>query len=161
MRSPPRGIGLVLVLATTALGGIAVAGGRTSLKVVEGTVLEVGVQPGEGDLELVTVRLSAERPEPRELELLLAPRSVLEETGFTVRQGDRLKARVFTAGEGPASVHKVLNLTQSSMVRLRTLHKVPLWDGAGLWQGGPRPGGRAGHHRPKPGHHGGSGPPHR
>jgi hypothetical protein len=39
------------------------------------------------------------------------------------------KARVFIAGEGPASVHKVRNLSRNSMVRLRTLQKTPLWDG--------------------------------
>lgn len=160
MRSTSTSIGLVLLLAATTCSGIAVAGGHSSLAVVEGTVLEVGVQPGEGGLELVTVRLSTERSDSQELELLLAPQSVLEETGFTVQQGDRLKARIFTADAGPASVHKVLNLSQNSMVRLRTLRQIPLWDGAGMWQGGPGLGGQGGHHRPKPGHRAGSGPPH-
>lgn len=123
-----------------------------SLAVVEGTVLEVGSQPGEGGIELVTVRISTQRPEPHEIELLLAPQSVLEETGFTVQKGDRLKARVFIAEEGPASVHKVRNLSQNSMVRLRTLRQIPLWDGAGMWQGGgPGSGRHGGHHRPRHG----------
>lgn len=159
MRSSSTGIGLVLLLAATTCSGVAVAGGHSSLAVVEGTVLEVGIHPGEGGLELVTVRLSTERPDSQELELLLAPQSALEETGFTVQQGDRLKARIFTADEGPASVHKVQNLSQNSMVRLRTLRQIPLWDGAGMWQGGPGWGGHGGHHRPESGRQGGAGPP--
>lgn len=159
MRSTPSSIGLVLLLAAITSSAIALAKGHSSLAVVEGTVLEVGIQPGEGGLELVTVRLSNQRSDSSELELLLAPRSVLEETGFTVQKGDRLKARVFTATEGPAAVHKVLNLTQNSMVRLRTLRQIPLWNGAGMWQGGPGLGGHGGLHGPKHGQQGGSGPP--
>jgi len=159
MMRAPRSTWFVLLLTAATCSGVATAGGHSSLAVVEGTVLEVGKQPGEGGLELVTVRLSAERPDPHELELLLAPQSVLEDTGFTVQQGDRLKARIFTTDEGPAAVHKVLNLSQNSMVRLRTLRRIPLWDGSGMWQGGPGLGGQGGHHGPKHGQQGGSGPP--
>lgn len=159
MRSPPATGALVFILAA-AIGVSSVdAAKHSSLAVVEGTVLEVRIEPGEGGLDLVTVRLSTERRDSREVELLLAPQSVLEEIGFTVHKGDRIKARVFTVDEGPASVHKVLNQTQSSMVRLRTLRQTPLWNGAGMWQGGPGLGGRGGHHGPKHGKQVGSGPP--
>jgi hypothetical protein len=161
MRLTPASIGLVLLLAVVGGREIAMAGEHSSLAVVEGVVLEIGSQPGEGGLELVTVRLSAQRPESQEIELLLAPPSVLEETGFTVQQGDRLKARVFIADGGPALVHKVRNLSQNSMVRLRTLHQIPLWDGAGMWQGGRGGwGGHGGGHGQRHGQQEGSGPPH-
>ena len=160
MKATPLSIWLVSILVAALCSGVAVAGDRSSLTVVEGTVLEVGTHLGEGDLELVTVRIGADRPEAGEIELLLAPRAALEETGFTVQQGDRLKARVFIAHEGPATVHKVLNLSKNSMVRLRTLRQIPLWDGAGMWQGGPGLSGQGGHHGRKHGLQPGSGPPH-
>jgi len=160
MKFMPAIIGFASLLTAAGWCEIAAAGEHTSLAVVEGIVLEVGAQPGEGGLELVTVRLSREWPEPMEFELLLAPRSVLEETGFTVEQGDHLKARIFIGDEGPASVHKVRNLSRNSMVRLRTLRQTPLWDGAGMWQGGPAAGGRGGHQGPKHGRQHGTGPPH-
>lgn len=160
MTCATRNIALVSVFLGTTFSGIVAAGAQSSLGVVEGSVLEVGIQPGEGGLELVTVRLSTGQPEARELELLLAPQVVLEETGFTVQQGDRLKARIFTTAErGPAAVHKVRNLSQDLMVRLRTLRQIPLWDSAGRWQGGPGWGGHGRQLRQPPGHKGGPGPP--
>lgn len=159
MRSALAHIGLVLLVAATATSQTILARDHSALTVVEGTVLELGIQPGEGDLELVKVRLSTPEPDSHELELLLAPQSVLEEAGFTVQQGDRLKARVFTADEGPAMVHKVRNLSQNSMVRLRTLRQTPLWNGAGMWQGGFGHGAGGGHQGPMHGQPNGPRPP--
>ena len=93
-------------------------------------------KPGEGELAIVTVRLSAAAEDSRGWELLLAPRAALAEIGFEVEVGDQLKARIFPTAEGPAKVHKVLNLTRRRMVRMRTLSGIPLWDGKGVWQGG-------------------------
>lgn len=155
-----KSVGLFLLLVAITSRAAGAVGGHSALRVVEGTILEVGALPGEGGLELVTVRLSTQGPDSAELELLLAPRSVLEETGFSVQSGDHIKARVFTADEGPATVHKVRNMSQGSMLRLRTLRQIPLWDGAGRWQGGPRLGGGHGRHQgPKHGQPSGSGPP--
>lgn len=103
---------------------------------VEGRVLAMAETPGEGELAIVTVRLSAPADDARSWELLLAPRAALAEIGFEVQVGDRLKARIFPTTEGPAKVHKVLNLTRRKMVRMRTLSRIPLWDGSGAWQGG-------------------------
>jgi hypothetical protein len=158
-----RATGLFVLLAFLTCSGARAGGGLSALRVVEGTVLEIGILPGEGGLDLVAVRLASSTPGASDLELLLAPSSVLEETGFAIRSGDQLKARIFTDNDGPATVHKVKNLTQGSMVRLRTLRQVPLWDGVGQWQGGPglgAGGGASGLQGPRHGQHGGSGPPH-
>lgn len=103
---------------------------------VEGLVTSVAERPGEGALAIVTVRLAAPADGSRRWELLLAPRTALAEIGFEVEVGDHLKARIFPTAEGPAKVHKVLNLTRRTMVRIRTLSQIPLWDGSGAWQGG-------------------------
>jgi hypothetical protein len=104
---------------------------------VAGQVISIAETPGEGGLAVVTVRVSSSADASRVWELLLAPRSALSEIDFEVEEGDQLKARIFPAGEGPAKVHKVLNLTRRKMVRIRTLSQIPLWDGTGAWQGGP------------------------
>lgn len=149
-----------LLLGVVVCGGAGAAGGHSALRIVEGTILEVGSLPGEGELELVTVRLASAQSDSGELELLLAPRSALEESGFTVAAGDRLKARIFATDDGPAMVHKVRNLSQGSMVRLRTLRQIPLWDGAGRWQGAFGMGGAGRHQGPQHGQQPrGGGPP--
>jgi hypothetical protein len=102
---------------------------------VEGRVTSVAEGPGEGALPIVTVRLAAPARDSPSWELLLAPRSVLDEIGFEIEKDDHLKARVFPA-PGAVKVHKVLNLTRNKMVRLRALSRIPLWDGNGAWQGG-------------------------
>lgn len=104
---------------------------------VEGQVISVTETLGEGALDIVTVELTAPSDGSQTWELLLAPRLALAEIGFEVEVGDQLKARIFPTAEGPATVHKVLNLTRRKMVRIRTLFQVPLWDGSGAWQGGP------------------------
>mgnify|MGYP001828431473 CR=1 FL=1 len=151
----------MLTSATFTCAAAQAASPTSTLREVEGRVTEIGALRGEGDLELITVRLSKSGAEAMDLDLLLAPESVLVETGFTVEPGDRLKARIFTTEEGPATVHKVKNLTQGSMVRLRTLRQIPLWDNNGRWQGSPGiglgRGPRQGHQR---GAGGSGGPPH-
>jgi hypothetical protein len=131
-----------LLLAAVLLGAPAVevgadegqsSGRCESLTVLEGRVLALGEAPGEGGLPVVSARL-----EGSEKELLLAPAAVLAELDFELREGDVLRVRVLGAGEpGPAPVHRVLNLTRSRMIRLRTMQQTPLWDGAGHWQGSP------------------------
>lgn len=110
---------------------------RSSLLMVEGRVISVAERPGEGALAIVTARLEAPSDASRSWELLLAPRRALADIGFEVEAGDELKARVFPSPEGLVKVHKALNLTRRKMVRLRTLSQIPLWDGSGVWQGGP------------------------
>jgi hypothetical protein len=103
---------------------------------VEGQVSSVTERLGEGTLTTVAVRLATPSDDSRSWELLLAPRPALDEIGFEVEVGDHLKARIFPTADGPAKVHKVLNLTRRKMVRIRTLSQIPLWDGSGAWQGG-------------------------
>lgn len=121
---------------------------RSSLVTVEGTVLTVATAPAEGDLEVLSVTLAPNGSEGRALDLLLAPKATLDEVDFQVEQGDEIQARVFPAEDGPAKVHKVRNLTRHTMLRLRTLHRIPLWDGFGSWQGGPGRGPQHGHGGP-------------
>jgi hypothetical protein len=109
---------------------------RSSLLMVEGRVVSVIETPGEGGLAIVMVQLAPWSEDPRSWQLLLAPQSALADIGFAVEVGDQLKARVFPTAEGPAKVHKVLNLTRRNMVKMRTLSGIPLWDGSGAWQGG-------------------------
>lgn len=108
---------------------------RSSLLMVEGQVTAVTEAPGEGNLASVAVQLGASAGGRRTWNLLLAPPRALAEIGFEVAVGDHLKARIFPSNEGPARVHKVLNLTRRKMVRMRTLSQIPLWDGGGAWQG--------------------------
>ncbi len=138
-------------IACLALAGASPNSGiRSSLITVEGTVVTVASAPGEGDLEVLSVTLAPKGAEGKELNLLLAPKATLDEVDFQVEQGDRIQARIFPAEEGPAKVHKVRNLTRHTMLRLRTLHRIPLWDGVGAWQGGPGGGMKSGHGSQKP-----------
>lgn len=103
---------------------------------VEGRVISMEQKLGEGKLAIVTVQLAPPSDGSRSWELLLAPQAALADIGFEVEVGDELKARIFPTAQGPARVHKILNLTRRKMVRLRTLSRIPLWDGTGAWQGG-------------------------
>jgi hypothetical protein len=68
---------------------------------------------------------------------MLGPRSALDEAGFDVEPGDTLRVRVFTGDDGdPLAAQRVLNLTRRTMMRLRTLHRDPLWNTSGRWEGG-------------------------
>jgi hypothetical protein len=118
---------------------------RSSLVTVEGTVSGVASAPAEGDLEVLEVILSGGGSGEKELVLLLAPRATLQEVDFQIEQGDEIQARIFPTDQGPAKVHKIRNLTRNTMLRLRTLHRIPLWDGDGGWQGGPGRGPQHGH----------------
>jgi hypothetical protein len=123
--------------------------GRTLLLTVEGVVDAVETTSVGAGEPLTSVRLLVDDPEPRQLEVLLAPGSALHETGFEVEAGDRLRARIFLSDSDTVEAHKVRNLSRGTMVRLRTLRQVPLWDTAGRWQGGP---GRDHHGSGKSGH---------
>lgn len=123
---------------------------RSSLVTVEGTVLTVASAPAEGDLEVLEVILSGGGSGEKEQALLLAPRATLEEVDFQIEQGDEIQARIFPTDKGPAKVHKIRNLTRKTMLRLRTLHRIPLWDGVGGWQGGIGHGLKSGHGGQRP-----------
>lgn len=110
-------------------------GNSISMRTVEGEVVSTSHSQAEGDLEVVSVRLrSSTGPET---EILLAPEAVCDQIGLQVEPGDHLKARVFVSEEGPAIVQKIQNFTRGTMVRLRTLHRTPLWTSVGEWRGGP------------------------
>jgi len=112
--------------------------GRAALRTVEGAVGAVERLPAGSDGGMMAVRLQVEEGAgPRELEVLLAPERALSESGFEVAAGDRLRARVFLSDGGAVEAHKVMNLSRGTLVRLRTLRRVPLWDASGRWQGGP------------------------
>lgn len=110
---------------------------RSSLKTVEGEVLEVGRIAGEGGIEVVQVKMAPKGDLEHPLLILLAPAEAMASIGFTVEPGDQLKVKYFVGEEGNGKAHKVLNSSRGLMVRLRTLHQVPLWNNQGHWQGGP------------------------
>ena len=138
---------ILVCLVSLLLLGASKEDLRSSLVTIEGEVLEISQQPGEGGLEVLTATLrGGEDDEP--VALLLAPKATLDELGFEIAEGDRLMAKIFAAAEGPVKVHKVKNLSHNTLLRLRTLHEIPLWNSAGVWQGGPGQGsmgGRGGH----------------
>jgi len=148
----------VVCLAALLLVGASKEELRSSLVTVEGDVLTIDFRPGEGGLDLLTVTLRG-RDDGEPVALLLAPKSALDELGFEIDEGDRLKAKVFPSAEGPAKVHKVQNLSRNTILRLRTLHRIPLWNGTGGWQGGPGQGAMGGPGGRGPHHHGGNGGP--
>jgi hypothetical protein len=121
---------------------------REALRSVEGRVVALDSARGEGSLPLVAATLESEGATRETVRILLAPVATLEAIGFAIERGDRLRAKLFVAEQGPAPVHAVENVTRGTEARLRTLHRVPLWDGRGTWQGGPSSGhrhGRGGH----------------
>jgi len=116
----------------------------TSLRTVEGVVIAIETLTASSRVEpgMTAVRLRVDDPEPEEIDVLLAPEAALRQTGFEIEPGDRVRASIFLSGADRAEAHKVLNVSRNTMVRLRTLRGVPLWDRAGQWQGGPsRPAG--------------------
>ena len=110
---------------------------RASLRTLEGSVTGVSSVPAEGDLQVVTVQLETADVGHGRIEILLAPKQALDDVGFAVKEGDSFRARVFVVDQGPMKAHKVMNLTRGTIVRLRTLHEIPLWDVRGRWEGGP------------------------
>jgi hypothetical protein len=109
---------------------------RASLLTVEGTVQAVDRLSGEGELPVVAISLVRDTDAAEAVEILLAPEKALTDIGFEVEVGDRCRVRIFSADRGPAKAHKIFNISRGTMVRIRTLHQVPLWDGSGAWQGG-------------------------
>ena len=147
-------IGVAILVAALAVPSGATTGEREPLRAalttVEGTVKSVTALPGEGELPVVAVSLRLDGDAADEVTVLLAPEQALTEIGFSVERGDHCRIRIFRPDEGPAKAHKVLNTSRGTMVRLRTLHQIPLWDGRGRWQGGPcrdQSGSGAGGHR--------------
>ncbi len=134
---------LWMALAGSAAGAVAqepAARPTASLDTLEGTVTALIELPGESDLAVLAVDLDlGDGQAPRRV--LLAPRETLEEIGFEVEVGDRLRVRVFAEAESPARAQRVLNASRGALVRLRTLRHVPLWSSTGSWQGGDPRGG--------------------
>lgn len=123
-------------------------GRGAALRVIEGRVTRVGESVAEGGLTVVLVTVGTERETHQ---LLLAPRTALDEIGLSIEVGDSVRARSFEPdARGYAPVQKILNVSRGEMARLRTMRLDPLWDGAGHWYGAD-----AGQH------HGGGGPHHR
>jgi hypothetical protein len=111
---------------------------RASLATVEGIVSTVdAIRDDDTGIATTAVRLRLEDPPGAEITVLLAPTTALGQSGFEVGTGDRLRARVFLSDGEAVEAHKVMNISRGMMVRLRTLHRVPLWDGHGQWHGGP------------------------
>lgn len=145
---------LMVVLSLTTVSADDRTSDRASLMTVEGVVFAVETVSAEGGGNITAVRLVLERPESREIDVLLAPANALSQTGFEIEAGDRLRARVFLTGEDALEAHKVMNLSRGMMIRLRTLRRVPLWDGSGRWQGGPCRSQDGSHGRGESGHRG-------
>lgn len=155
----PGGGAMVLLLAGLALGTAWASESpvpdAASLAIHEGPVTAIGEAEGEGGLRVVSIEL--EEPSGSAT-VLLAPASALEEAGFEVSVGDQLKIRVFVPeGDEPLRAHKVFNQTKNTMLRLRTLGNVPLWNDAGRWQGGRGGRGAGGEAPHRQGPSGGSG----
>jgi hypothetical protein len=108
------------------------------LQVVEGEVVEVGEHLAEGGLPALTVSLRVDGGGDSEpIVVVLGPQSALDEIGFEVAVGDRLRVRLFVGEERVAYAQKVMNTSRRTMLRLRTLRQVPLWSASGRWDGGP------------------------
>lgn len=141
MRSRRDALLVLAALLPLALGLATARAGehhdRTLLLTVEGVVGAVETTSVDAGEPLTSVRLLVDDPEPRQLEVLLAPGSALLETGFEVEVGDRLRVRIFLSESDTVEAHKVRNLSRGTMVQLRTVRRIPLWDTDGRWQGGP------------------------
>ncbi len=158
-----------ILSATLLVFGLALAGAgalhaetpsRRSLMTIEGEVVAIASLPAEGALEVLTLSIR-ERGRKELRQILLAPARALEELGFTIAKGDQIRARIFKVDNGPARTQKIRVTNRGTMVRLRTLHELPLWSGDGSWQGGAcRTIQGGGHHR-RHGGHGGHGGGHR
>jgi hypothetical protein len=105
---------------------------------VQGEVLSVERALAEAGLEAVAIQVREEDEKQTERLWLLAPASALEEVPFHVAAHEKVRARVFPEDEGPLLVHKIWNLDRREEVRLRTLHRQPVWNEEGEWQGSHR-----------------------
>jgi hypothetical protein len=130
----------MIAMISLGLTGAAAAGrsDRASLATVEGIVRAVDVVRDDvTGIETTAVRLRLDDQRGTEITVLLAPSGALAQSGFEVGTGDLLRARVFLSDDEAVEAHKVMNISRGLMVRLRTLRKIPLWDGNGQWHGGP------------------------
>lgn len=134
-----RRVALVaLVALVTGLSGpTATRADSYPMRTIEGELVAVSLHAGEGDLDLMLAELSLADGTGEAMRILLAPHEVCDELGLVLEPGDRVRARVFLDSDGPSRVQKIQNLSRGTMVRLRTLHRTPLWNTAGSWQGGP------------------------
>ena len=130
-----RAAGLILFLSVLLPAHAENGVDRSSLKTVAGVVTAMEQVPGEGGIEILHVTLG-EIDGTGTLSILLAPAEALESIGFQIREGDRLKLKCFSDDPGPARAHKVMNVSRGTMIRVRTLRQIPLWDNQGRWRGG-------------------------
>ncbi len=140
--------GLAAILAVLFVApGFAREPHKFHFATLEGEVRAVGEQQGDGEIRLLSVELMTDRRPSEKVTVLLGPTEACREIGLVVEEGDRVRVRVFVSEEGEAvKAQKILNLSRSVMVRLRTMHDIPLWNSAGAWQGGPGRAYRGGHH---------------
>jgi hypothetical protein len=134
-RRPKALLWTVVLLLSTVRAGLGAE--SVAMRTIEGEVVSISRHKGEGQFEVVMAQVAASGPEHSLTEILLAPDTVCQQIGFEVHVGDRLRARVFVESAGPARVQKIQNFTSGTMVRMRTLHRIPLWSATGTWQGGP------------------------
>ena len=126
------------MVATAAAASGGPGSTRSTVVTVEGTVRSVTALPAEGELSVMAIALvTGDAADGEEITVLLGPPQAMDEIGFAVQEGDRCRARIFRSEDGVVRAQKVLNVSRGTMVRLRTLHQVPLWNGQGSWQGGP------------------------
>ncbi len=102
--------------------------------IVTGSVAGLGHVAGEGGLDLVTATI---RTSNGTVSVGLAPASVFRQSGFMLREGDRVAMRLFRipAAEPPRA-QMIHNRTTEKSIRMRSIRGEPLWDGEGRWHGG-------------------------
>lgn len=128
----------VLLASLVAAPGVSAESRRFAFRTVEGEVVAVGERMGEGDLPVLSVDLAPDGAPDDTLTVLLGPADACKEIGLEVEAGDRVRVRILVDDSGePVKAQRILNLSRSVMVRLRTMHDVPLWDAGGAWQGAP------------------------
>lgn len=158
MRALHGRAGALLAALAVFLAAPALAAGseRYRFTTLEGTVGTVGEHQAEGELRLLSVELETGLPERDKVTVLLGPAATCREIGLVVEEGDRVRVKVFVGEEGePLEAQKILNMSRSVMVRLRSMRNVPLWSANGAWEGGPGRAWRGGRHGAR---HGGGGP---
>jgi hypothetical protein len=138
---------LALLLGASTGAGIPAeeAGGDLSLRETLGRVVDTPVTPDAEGIEWQEVVVRSGDAAP--LRLRLGPKDYLARARFTVKVGDEVRVRFFSAG-APPSVQRIRNQTTGQVLRLRCLH------GEAFWNSGGHPG-PGGHHH---GGEGGSGP---
>ena len=132
------GVAVLLAASLVAAPGFAAKSERFAFRTVEGEIVAVGERVGEGDLPVLSIDLAPDGAPDDRLTVLLGPADACEDIGLEVEAGDRVRVRVLVGDGGNlVKAQRILNLSRSVMVRLRTMHDVPLWDAGGAWQGAP------------------------